>query len=122
MRIWWLRHIHADFLLQAVRQGFTYGFKIVPRLVIISPQGKWLAVRLLVPKKNGRYLDDVLRVVGHKNNAVPAYAFPVPPLPSPALERNDITAKRIITHLPQSFTDKCLLILGQPAKLSCGVS
>jgi hypothetical protein len=53
---------------------------------------------------------------------VPTDAFPVPPLPAPAFERHDITMKRIIAHLTQPFTDKRLLILREPSKLSCGVS
>jgi len=61
-------------------------------------------------------------MVGQKNDAVPAYAFAVPPLPAPALEWDDISAKRVITHLTEPLTDECLLILREPSKLSCGAS
>lgn len=61
-------------------------------------------------------------MVRHKNNAVPAYTFPVPPLPASPFERDDVAAKGIIAHLTQPCTDKRLLILRKLSKLSCGVS
>jgi hypothetical protein len=62
----------------------------------------------------------MLCMVGQKNDAVPAYAFAVPPLPAPALEWDDISAKRIITHLTKPLTDECLLILREPSKVTSG--
>jgi hypothetical protein len=53
----------------------------------------------------------VLCTVEQKNDAIPAYAFAVPPLPAPALERDDISPKRIIPHLTEPLADECLLIL-----------
>jgi hypothetical protein len=50
---------------------------------------------LLVPEQNGGDLNDMLRVVRYKNDAVPAYTFPIPPLPALAFKRDDISAKGI---------------------------
>ena len=61
-------------------------------------------------------------VVRNKKDAVPANAFPVPPLPLAASERDDIPPKRIITHLTQTLADEGLLIRWEPSKLSFGVS
>jgi hypothetical protein len=43
-------------------------------------------------------------------------------LPAAPLERDHIPLQRIITHLSKSSPDKCLLILRELPKLSCGVS
>ena len=79
-------------------------------------------IRPLIPQENRGNLDDPFGMVRHKNNAVPAYAFPVPPLPPSPLEWDHIPAQGIVPHLSQAFTDEGLLILGKPTELSCGVS
>jgi hypothetical protein len=50
---------------------------------------------LFVTEENSRNLDDAFCVLQQKNDAVPAYSFPVPPLPASAFEGNDIPAKGI---------------------------
>jgi hypothetical protein len=77
-----------------------------------------LPVRLLVTEENRRYRYDAICMVRHKNDAVPAYAFPVPPLPSPALERDDISAEGINFELINSPSNPSLDITGKPCELT----
>jgi hypothetical protein len=89
--------------------------KIPQRLSVYQ---EWLPVRLLVTEENGRYLHDAFCMVQHKNNAVPAYAFPVPPLPSPALERDDIAAEGINFELVNGPSNPGLDITGKTCELT----
>jgi hypothetical protein len=57
-------------------------------------------------------------MVQQKNEAVPADAFPVPPLPSPALERDDISAKRINFEFINSPSNPSLNITGKTRELT----
>jgi hypothetical protein len=60
---------------------------------------KILPIRPLIPEEDGGNFNYVGVMVGNKNNAVPSNAFPVPPLPLSAFERNHIPTERIIAHL-----------------------
>jgi hypothetical protein len=57
-------------------------------------------------------------MVQHKNNAVPAYAFPVPPLPSPALEGEDVSTEGIGFELVNSPSNPSLDIAGKTLQLT----
>jgi hypothetical protein len=57
-------------------------------------------------------------MVQQKNNAVPADAFPVPPLPSPALKRDDIAAKRISFEFINGPSYPSLDIMGKTRELT----
>jgi hypothetical protein len=57
-------------------------------------------------------------MVQHKNNTVPAYTFPVPPLPSPAFERDDISAKGISFEFINGPSNPSLDITGKPGELT----
>ena len=81
-----------------------------------------LPICTLISEQDCRYFNKASVMVRNKNDAVPANAFPVPPLPLAASEGDDIPPKRIIAHLPESLTDEGLLIRWEPSKLSCGVS
>jgi hypothetical protein len=56
-----------------------------------------------------------------KNDAVPANALPVPPLPAPTFERFDIALKGIIGHLAQPCANEFLSVTREPTELPCGV-
>jgi hypothetical protein len=81
-----------------------------------------LPICTLISEKDCRYFDKAGVMVRNKNDAVPANAFPVPPLPLAASEGDDIPPQWIIAHLPESLTDEGLLIRWEPSKLPCGVS
>jgi hypothetical protein len=57
-------------------------------------------------------------MVQQKNNAVPADAFPVPPLPSPAFERDDIAAKGISFEIINGPSNPSLYIAGKTCELT----
>jgi hypothetical protein len=54
----------------------------------------------------------------HKNDAVPAYAFPVPPLPLPALQRDNISAKGISFELINGPSNPSLDVTGKTSKVT----
>ena len=80
-----------------------------------------LRIRPVIPQPDGRDLNDTLRLIERKKDAILAYAFPVSPLPLPPFERDDIAPQRIILHLPQPLADESLIVVGKASKLSCGV-
>lgn len=72
--------------------------------------------------KNCRYPNDALSVVRHKNDAVPPYTFPVPPLPALPLERDNISSKGIKFKLVHGASNPSLNITGKPFELTpCGI-
>ena len=77
-----------------------------------------LSVRLLVTEENCRYLNDAFCVVRYKNDALPAYAFPVPPLPTLPLERDDIPAKRVSFEFVNGASNPSLDITGETFELT----
>jgi hypothetical protein len=57
-------------------------------------------------------------MVQHKNNAVPAYTFPVPPLPPLALERDDISTEGSNFELVNGPSNPSLDITGKTFELT----
>jgi hypothetical protein len=72
---------------------------------------------LLVPEQNGGDRNDALCMVRHKNDAVPSYTFPVPPLPAMAFERDDISAEGINFELINSPSKPSLDITRKACEL-----
>ena len=54
----------------------------------------------------------------HKKNAVPSYAFSVPPLPPSSLERDNIPAKRVNLKIINRPPNTPLDIMGKSLELS----
>lgn len=69
----------------------------------------WLSIGALIPHENRRNLDEAFGMVRHKNDAVPAYTFPIPASPPSPLERDHIPAKRvsfkIVNRPPHTLLD-----------------
>jgi hypothetical protein len=57
-------------------------------------------------------------MVQQKNDAVPPDAFPVPPLPSPTLERDDISAEGIGFELVNGPSNPSLDVMGKTLQLT----
>jgi hypothetical protein len=57
-------------------------------------------------------------MVQQKSNAIPAYAFPVPPLPSSALEWDDISAKGVSFELINGPSNPRLDVAGKACELT----
>lgn len=57
-----------------------------------------LSIRPFVPQQDGGYFDEPLLMVWDKNNAVSAYTFPIPPLPS-AFEWKNIPLERVVLEV-----------------------
>ena len=79
-----------------------------------------LAIRLLVVEEDRRDLYHALLMEGNKNEAIPAEALAVPPLPLFALERLYVTLKGIGLHPVNGLSDEDLLIAGKCMELRGG--
>jgi hypothetical protein len=79
-----------------------------------------LSIRLLIPQEDCGNLNTAGAMVRHKDNAVPANTFPVPPSPLPAPEWDDVTAEGVGFEFVNGSSDARLDITRQPPQLPLG--
>jgi hypothetical protein len=81
---------------------------------------RFLAIRLLVAEEDRRNLYQALAMKGNKNEAIPADALAVPPLPLFAPEGLYVALEWVCLHPVNGPSDQDLLMAGEGAELPRG--
>ena len=79
-----------------------------------------LPIGLLGPHQDRRDFHETLVLIWDKDNAPPADALAVTPLPLDSLQGLYVSTKGVFRHFIQAFEEKILVISRRLAKLFCG--